>query len=146
MPEYVALNRRVAGFGSEGGSGGNGSDHDKATGSYAADKFIPNWHELPKAEKNRILKERKRLGIKLGKGGKGGDSVTKSSKGSAPTKAAFNKLKKQNKKFQRRLKALKRKVGDDADDADDDDDDELQDPGDAFGGRESKKQKKKGGG
>ena len=100
--------------------------------------FIPNWFDLCKADRDKILAARHKLGLKLGKGGKGGSYTSSSSKN-------VKNLKRQNNKFKRQIKALKRLTLSDGEEKDGDytngDPDESSDAGDAFGGRRTKRVK-----
>ena len=101
------------------------------------DSWIPNWNQLSKGDRDNILAERRKKGVKLGKGGKGGIYTSGNNK-------ALKNFRNQNNKFKRQIKTLKRTDGgkDDGSDVEDNDND-LSDAGDAFGGRNRKKAKKK---
>ena len=135
LPDYVAAHRKVAGLTTGTGNDTGGGGIYNADGSIAADKYIPNWSDLSKEDRLKVMNERKRLGIRLGKGGKGTTTPGKDKN------KAFNKMKKQNKKFKRRIQALQSKLTN-ADEDDDDDNEATDDAGDAFGGRRSKKKSK----
>ena len=133
LPDYITAHRKVSGVATgpkndEGAMGIYNPD-----GSIIADKYLPNWNDLSNEDKSKVINERKRLGIRLGKGGKGSASSGKD------TNKAFKKLKKQNKKFKRRIQALQSKVAVETDG----DNKVTLDAGDAFGGRQTKKAKTK---
>ena len=91
----------------------------------------------PGDTKKKILSERARLGVKLGRGGEGHSNSSSNS--------VVTKLKKANEKFKRKIKALQKLNPSNANKGDDDDSisgDESQDAGDQFGGKNSKKKKK----
>ena len=132
LPDYIAAHRKVAGVttgtGNELGDGGIYN----ADGSIAADKYIPNWGDLSKEDRLKVINARKKLGIRLGKGGKGSAQKDKGNN------KAFKKMKKQNQKLKRKIQALERK-GDDASDKEEAAHGDNADPGDGFGGRRSKR-------
>ena len=102
-------------------------------GTLIIDQFLPDWQSYPDGVKKKILSERRRLGIQLGRGGH--HNQTGNSK--------LNKLKKDNEKFKRKIKALQ-KLNPSADQDDDQSDNsdvdrEPIDAGDQFGGKASKK-------
>ena len=133
LPEYVAKSRVIGATGTtEGGDGIR-----RADGSIIANAWLPNWDDLSKEDRAKVLAERRRLGIRLGRGGKegGGGGDQQKNKNSK----AFNKLKRQNKKYQRQIKALKRDGGGNNDDNQGSENEEEQDAGDSFGGRRSKR-------
>ena len=135
LPEYTSAHRSVAGLttGTGNDAGGGGIYNDN--GTIAADKYIPNWGDLSKEDRLKVLNERKRLGIKLGKGGKGSTTPGKDKS------KAFNKLKKENKKFKRKIQALQSKITN-AGENEEEDNVVPADAGDGFGGRHSKKKSK----
>jgi len=135
LPDFIAKGRNISSV-----------DRDDATslscyrddGTLILDEYLPDWMSYPGDTKKKILSERARLGIKLGRGGKG------QYKGSS--NSVVTKLKKANENFKRKIKALQKLNPSNANKGDDDDDsisgDESQDAGDQFGGKHSKKKKK----
>ena len=110
---------------------------DSEGNSINDDSWIPNWNQLSKGDRDNILAERRKKGVKLGKGGKGGSYTSRKNK-------ALKTLRKQNKKFKRQIKALKRTYGGkDNDSGDEDDENNPSDAGDAFGIRNKNKANKK---
>ena len=108
-------------------------------GTLIIDQFLPDWQSYPHEVKKKILSERRRLGIQLGRGGHQNQNASNPSK--------LSRLKKDNEKFKRKIKALQ-KLNPSADQDDDqsdnsDVDGEPIDAGDQFGGKASKKKKKK---
>ena len=92
---------------------------------------------MSKGDRDKIMAERRKKGAKLGKVGKGGIYTSGNNK-------ALKTLRKQNKKFKRQIKALNRTdTGNDDDSGNKDNDNDPIDAGDAFGGRNKKKAKKK---
>ena len=92
---------------------------------------------MSKGDRDKILAERRKKFVKLGKGEKGVSYTSGNNK-------SLKTFRKQNNKFKRQIKALKRIDGGKDDDSDDEDDDnEPSDAGDTFGGRNGKKAKKK---
>ena len=138
LPEYLAKNRNISGVGSHQGGGSNDQN-----GIYNADGtiktgHIPNWRSLSDADRETVKAERKKLGITK-KGNNNNGANTNQSKADA------NRLKQlaaQNKKMKRQIKALKRSNSKDNDDDDDASDGDT-DAGDQFGGKASKRSKKK---
>ena len=116
---------------------GNSGITDSGGNSIHVDSWIPNWNQLSKGNRNKILAERINKGVKLEKGGKCGSYTSGNNK-------SLKTLRNKNNKSKRQIKALKRTdVGKDDDSDDEDDDNEPSDAGDAFGGRNGKKAKKK---
>ena len=83
------------------------------------------------AYKKKVLAERAKLKVKLGKGGKGTDNDEQKNNNK------LAQLKKQNSKYKRVIKALKRSQPQDDDEGRDAA--ETEDAGDIFGGKNSKK-------
>ena len=69
LPDYIATHRKVSGLATETGSELSNGGIYNADGTIAADKYIPHWEDLSKEERQKVINERKRLKIKLGKGG-----------------------------------------------------------------------------
>ena len=137
LPEFLSKNRVIGAV----TSSGTGSIY-KEDGSIKADQYIPNWNELSAEDRSKVMAERKRLNIRLGRGGKGHQNP----KGGKNSGQSSQALKKQNSKFKRQIKALKRKMkskDDNDNDANNSESEEEKDAGDSFGGRESKKNQKK---
>ena len=134
LPEFISKGRNISSVDRDEGSSLSCYRDD---GTLILDEYLPDWMSYPGDTKKKILSERARLGIKLGKVGKG---YFNSSSNSVVTK-----LKKANEKFKRKIKALK-KLNPSNEDKDDDDDDisgdESQDAGDQFGGKNLKKKNK----
>ena len=141
LPEYVAKNQNISAANAK---GSDPSSEKASSAIYNPDGsvitgHIPSWRSLSQSDREKVLAERKRLGIKGGRGGKnakGGD------------KASSNRLKQlteQNNKYRRQIKALKRSQSKDDDKSDDGDDSNssVTDAGDQFGGRASKRAAKK---
>ena len=136
LPEYIAKTRNVSSIKSTGNDRLYNAD-GTFNMSYISD-YISEWKELGQDVRGKIIKERKRLNIKLpqrgtngggGKGGKGGNQL--------------NKLKKQNLKFKRKIKALNKKVTiQDDERSESDEREEDVDAGDQFGGKAGKKKRK----
>ena len=134
LPEYLSRQRNISGV----RSGGTGAED----GAYHADGtvktgYIPNWRSLSNEDKQAVLAERQRLGIKpRGKASKPG-------KGKADSSTVDNTIKQlraQNQKQKRTIKALKTS----SQEADkEDDDDANDDAGDSFGGKATRKKSKK---
>ena len=137
LPDYIAAHRKVSGLATETGSELSNGGIYNADGTIAADKYIPHWEDLSKEDRQKVINERKRLKIKLGKGGKG-SAISGKDKNKA-----FQKMKKQNKKFKRKIQALQSKITD-AGENDEENNQATADAGDAFGGRRSKKKTKNG--
>ena len=111
----------------------------RSDGTIKTGKFT-NWSDLTPSERAKVAAERKRLGIPSpggnGKGGKAGNL------------SKLNEFKKKANKYKRQAAALKKQVvkfNEDGKNNDDDDDDDTpeQDAGDQFGGRASKKGRKR---
>ena len=110
----------------------------KDDGTLILDEYLSDWQSIPIDIRKKILSERSRLGLKLGRGGRGNTRVSSNSD--------MTKLKKDNQKFKRKIMALMKinaSNDDDENNDDDTDEDETQDAGDQFGGKKSKKKKKK---
>ena len=134
LADYVAK-ARVAG--AVGTRTSNAGITDSNGNSINFDSWIPNWNQLSKGDHDKILDERRKKGVKLGKGGKVGCYTSGNRK-------ALKTFRKQKKEFKRQIKAMKRIDGrKDDDSGDEDDDNDPSDAGDAFGGCKIKKTKKK---
>ena len=68
IADYVAKSR-VAGAVGTGTSNAGITDSDG--NSINVDSWIPNWNQLSKGDHDKILAERRKKDVKLGKGGKG---------------------------------------------------------------------------
>ena len=136
LPEYLAKNRQVAGV--ETSTSGGKKD---SGGAYNADGsiktgYISNWKSLSAEDKQKVIAERKRLGLSSNRR-KSGNTRSASTVSSQNT---INQLRAQNKRQKRKIKALKRTSPVPyQDDSDKDSDD---DAGDQFGGKASKKKSK----
>jgi hypothetical protein len=71
LPEHIAKNRNVSGVGTNDKKGS--SDIYNDDGSIITG-HIPNWRSLSKQDRNIVINERKRRGIKGGKNGGKGDN------------------------------------------------------------------------
>ena len=134
LPEFIAKGRSISSVDRDDTSSLSCYRDD---GTLILDEYLPDWMSYPGDTKKKILSERARLGVKLGRGGKGQHSASSNS--------IVTKLKKANEKFKRKIKALKKLNPTNEDNDNDDDDssaDESQDAGDQFGGKNSKKKKK----
>ena len=134
LPEFIAKGRNISSVDRDDTSSLSCYRDD---GTLILDEYLPDWMSYPGDTKKKILSERARLGVKLGRGGKGQHSASSNS--------IVTKLKKANEKFKRKIKALKKLNPTNEDNDNDDDDgsaDESQDAGDQFGGKNSKKKKK----
>jgi len=105
LPDYLARNRNVSGVGNH---NTNSDDGDNNAGIYNSDGsiktgFLSNWKSLSKDDRAKIIAERKRLGIRGGKGGR-----NTSSNNDSATSNTLKQLKEQNKKYRRKIKAMKR--------------------------------------
>ena len=129
LPEYLSTSRNISGVVS-GETSGNSSailddDGKIKTGHY------PNWKELSQIDHQAVISERKKRGIR-------------SSKGSGKSKPDRSKLQNRNNKYKRQIASLKKRLkestGEDSEESQGDDD---ADAGDQFGGKRSKKAKKK---
>ena len=69
LPEFVSQQRNVSAIGQTNET--DGQLPQNADGSLKVDEWLPNWHQLSKEDKQKIISERRRLGLRLGKGGKG---------------------------------------------------------------------------
>ena len=133
LPEYRKGGRNISSI-QKNDEEVNGSIY-RSDGTIKTGKFT-NWSELTPADRAKVAAERKRLGVPS----PGGSSK----KGKAGDLAKLNKFKKDAKKYKRQVAALKKKVVKFKEGEDDDDDEESpEDAGDQFGGRASKKGKKK---
>ena len=131
LPEYIAKNRNVSAITT---SAGGSSIYDESGNIITG--FIPNWQSISKADRAKVIAERKRLGIQ--KAGNGGTSKGRSN---ASEENTIKQLKLQNAKQKRKIKALRKKVS--FKDDTDDNEEEEKDAGDEFGGRNQKKKGKK---
>ena len=131
LPEYVSRHRNISATGTSprGGGGGQEGSVYNSDGSIITG-YINNWRELSREDKQVVLDERARLGIKKKSNNKNGKSKTE-----------MEKLKKLNAKMKRRIKALKRVKTSKNKGEDGDDEDDI-DAGDQFGGKNSKKTKR----
>ena len=90
-----------------------------------------NWKELSQRDRQAVISERKKLGIR-------------SKKGSGKSKYDKNKLQKSNNKYKRQIAALKKRLKDSTgDDSEESQSDVDADAGNQFGGKRLKKAKKK---
>ena len=139
LPEYISKNsRNVSGVGTSNSGEKGSADIYNSDGSIITG-HIPSWRSLTQHDRSIVQAERKRLGIKGGKGGNG--------KGGNKDKAESNRLKQlsaNNKKLKRQIKALRRKSGstDDATATTEDASGDDVDAADQFGGRNRKKKKR----
>ena len=100
--------------------------------------FIPGWHKPSRSDKDIVITERKRQGIKPG------NKTWKRDKDKSATTASdsnrLKQLEEQNKFYKRKVKALKRGHSNNQDDEVDLSDDNI-DAADQFGGKASKQKK-----
>ena len=134
LPESVIKNRNISGTTTGQPPSGNQTGIHKPDGSINTG-HIPDWRNLPQADRDLVFAERKRLGLSKGK---------TSGKGARRSgNAENNRLKQltdQNKKYKRQIKAFKRSPDGTANDGDSTGGDT--DAGDQFGGKASKKKKR----
>ena len=140
LPEYIAKNRNISGVGTTTDTTKGSSNIRKPDGTIITG-HIPNWRSLSQADRAIVYAERERLGLNKNKRG------NKNANGSN-TNAESNRSKQlaeQNKKLKRQIKALKRSTinNDDTTNNDDNSNGDATDAGDQFGGKNSKKSKKK---
>ena len=131
LPEYIAKNCNVSSV--------NATNAEKSS-IYDADSsiitsHIPDWKSLSKADKFKVIAERKRLGIK--KKGK----FSKTNKDESATVNTTKQLKEQQKKFKIQIKSLKRSASEAKNNGDSSD----EDASDRFRGKAVKKKNKKNG-
>ena len=145
LPEYISKNRNVSGLNTNGGKGNDGDGSNN--GIYNADGsirtgHIPNWGSLSKNDKQLVFKERKRLGIRFGKG--------KSTSNNSSLQNQLKQLKSNANKQKRTIKALRAKnkeLGGDDDTTttgNESQETESLDAGDQFGGRNNAKKARNG--
>lgn len=139
LPEYITLARNVSGITREAPSVNSpGIYHNDGT---IKTGHISNWRSLSNEDRNIVAAERLRLGLgkakTTGKRGKGTGAHLASKSSNA------NKMKQltdTNTKMRRQIKALKRTSGGGKED--EDSEESNPEPGDSFGGKNSKKAKK----
>lgn len=131
LPEYQQRNRNISGV-------KIGAVKFKSTiynddGTINATGNIKDWDKLPMSEKRLVFNERKRLGVKYGANanGKSGNNNSKASDTNT-----IKQLRKQNNNLKRRIKAIEISKS-----KSDDNQDEVEDAGDEFGGKNSKRKK-----
>ena len=134
LPEYKQRNDRMISGVSVGAVNNRNSSIYNEDGTINATGTIKDWDSLPMSDKRIVFKERKRLGVKFG-----GASNAKGTKTNtnANTKNTVNQLRKLNNNLKRRIKALQ--VSDS--DKDKVSNNEIDDAGDEFGGKNSKKKR-----
>ena len=131
MPEYSANKRNVSATHTGGGSGSAGGiyrDGKIFTGYYQ------NWKDLSKEERDKVMAERERLGIKPKARGRSGRGRTAAAKTKRQLAAVVQDLE----KAKRQIAAIKRTSKSDGSD----EEAPTEDAGDAFGGRSERKNKK----
>jgi hypothetical protein len=135
LPEYIQRNRNISGV--EVGSVSTSSIY-KEDGTINATGIIKDWDKLSSSDKRLVYKERKRLGVKYGRGGNDGNrNVAKGNQGAkAANSNTITQLRKQNNNLKRRIKALKSTPTEESVE-----DSNIDDAGDEFGGKNSKKKK-----
>lgn len=130
LPDFISKARSV------GATSTNGNDAPsegitRSDGSIHIGHY-PNWRQLSKSDRDKVIEERKRLKGAKGKG-KNGKSDNQAS-------TELEKLKKALAKKKRAIAALKKKASKSDDDKSDDDDaGKGEDAGDQFGGKRKKK-------
>lgn len=133
LPEYIQRNRNVSGV--KIGAVKTGSIYNE-DGTINATGTIKDWDTLPISDKRLVYKERKRLGVKYGTSGNNTKGNGKGVNANASNSNTINQLRKQNSKLKRSIKALKQSTPDVADKPD-----TVDDAGDEFGGKKSKRKK-----
>ena len=129
LPEYIQRNRTVAA--AKISAIKTGAIYNK-DGSVNATGHIENWDKLPMADKRIVFKERKRLGVKFNSDK---NKLTgKGNKNDASSSNTINQLRRHNQNLKRRIKALKQ-----SDTESESKDIDIDDAGDEFGGKKSKK-------
>lgn len=139
LPEYISKHRNVSGVTSTTDTTGTSSGIRKPDGTIITG-HIPHWRNLSPADRALVYAERERLGLTKRKGG------AKNGKGSNNVyNNRANQLAEQNKKLKRQIKAFKRSNSNNDGNTNNDDNsnDGDTDAGDQFGGKQSKKAKKK---
>ena len=140
LPEYIAKNRNVSGVATAPEANGQANGIYNADGSITTG-HIPDWRSLSRADRDKVIAERKRLGITKGMGrGNGYKSGGGKGNNASNDTNRIKQLQKQNKKYKRQINALKR--SDTISTAGATDDDSATDAGDGFGGKAAKKNKK----
>ena len=139
LPEYISKNRNISGVGTSSSHGKRSSDIYSSDGSIITGHFS-NWRSLSKEDRAIVIAERKRLGLTGRK-----SSGSNSDKNGKSDINRINQLSAQNKKYKRQIKALKRQSKiDNVDDGEDDTTNDADiDAGDQFGGKASKRYRKK---
>ena len=138
-PDYVP-NRQASGVESHGGGGSAPESGVKGHDGAIYIGYYENWNAISKEDKVLVYEERERLG-QAPKKKKSKPSAVKSKKKNLKT---LNKLTRKVAALQTKFKSLKKKA-DKSDDEDNADDEPQDNAGDQFGGRRSKKKKKKDG-
>ena len=133
LPEYIQRNRNISSI--KIGEVKVGSIYNE-DGSINVTGTIKDWDKLPIADKRIVLKERKRLGVKYGanNNNKGGNKKNNSNT-SASDKNTIKQLRPST--LRKRINAIKQS------NIKDDDEEDAEDAGDEFGGKNSKKKRKK---
>jgi hypothetical protein len=133
LPEYIQRNRSISGV--KIGAVKTGSSIYNEDGTINTTGTIKDWDTLPMSEKRLVYKERKRLGVKFGSNNGGGKGAHKGNYNANASNAnTITQLRKQNNNLKRKIKALKQ-----SDPSDDNKNEEVDDAGDEFGGKKSKK-------
>jgi hypothetical protein len=138
LPEYIQRNRSISGV--KIGAVKTVASIYKDDGTINATGTIKDWDTIPMSEKRLVYKERKRLGIKFGSNQSGGRGHNKGNYNNNANVNASNsntitQLRKQNNTLKRKIKSLKQS------NPSDDKNEEVDDAGDEFGGKKSKKKK-----
>lgn len=131
MPEYSANKRNVSVTHTGGGSGSAGGiyrDGNIFTGYYQ------NWKDLSKKERDKVMAERERLGIKPKARGRSGRGRTAAAKTKRQLAAVVQDLE----KVKRQIATIKRTSKSDGSD----EEGPTEDAGEAFGGHSKRKSKK----
>ena len=135
LPEYFSKNRNISGVTFKQDTSGASSGIHKPDGSINTG-HIPNWRNLPQADRDKVFAERKRLGLSKGKPSAGkGAHRSNNAKGNR-----LKYLTDQNKKYKLQIKAFKRSSDGSANDDNNTSGDT--DAGDQFGGKASNRTKK----
>ena len=134
LPEYIQRNRSISGV--KIGAVKTVSSIYKEDGTINTTGTIKDWDSIPMSEKRIVYKERKRLGVKFGSNNSGGKGQGKGNNNANASNAnTITQLRKQNNTLKRKIKSLKQST------PSDDKNEEVDDAGDEFGGKKSKKKK-----
>lgn len=145
LPEFLAKqSRMISGLASGGGDNDNDATKADGNGIYKADGsintgHIPSWRSLSIQERKQVMAERKRLGIQYKRKGGAGRGTGNRNKAAVDANRT-KQLEQQNLIYKRKIKALRR-IGQ-ADGGTEVENVDIDDAGDQFGGKASKKKLK----